>query len=82
MSKHPSEMTIGELMGLRAVNTARGGQIVSGSTLRTGRYGRSTRGLGETWARVGAGYDLDKRTLPYMLGPGFTGKRHGFNPAH
>ena len=36
-------------------------------------------GLGEPWVRV-YGDDLDRRTLPYIAGPGFTGRLHGLNP--
>ena len=79
MSKHPSEMNTWELMSLRAVNHARGGQIVFRFYDETGALWEVTRGLGDGWVRVYAGYDLDKRTLPYIIGPGFSGRRHGLN---
>ena len=79
MSKHPSEMTRWELMGLRAVNRARG-QPVFSFYAEGGALWNVCIGLGEPWVRVYGGYDLDKRTLPYIAGPGFTGRRHGLNP--
>jgi hypothetical protein len=80
MSKHPSEMTADELMGLRAVNSARGREVVFSFYNETGALWHVIPGLGEPWTRVYGGYDLDKRTLPYVIGPGFTGRRHGLNP--
>jgi hypothetical protein len=80
MSKHPSEMTIGELMSLRAVNTAGGSQTVYSFYADSGALWEVTRGLGEDWVRVYAGYDLDQRTLPYICGHGFRGRQHGLNP--
>jgi len=79
MSKHPSEMTMGELMSLRTVNTARGTPTVHSFYDEGGALWNVTSGLGEGWVRVYGGYDLDERTLPYIIGPGFTGKRHGLN---
>jgi hypothetical protein len=78
MSKHPSEMTPAELMALRAVNRARGPTVVEFYS-ETGALWQVCRGLGEPWARVYAGYDYDRRTLPLIVGPGFSGRRHGLN---
>jgi hypothetical protein len=80
VGKHPSEMTLGELMSLSAVNHARGGQTVHSFYDDAGGLWNVTRALGAGWARVYGGYDLDKRNLPYIVGPGFTGRRHGLNP--
>jgi hypothetical protein len=71
-------MSIGELMNLRAVNAARGPAVFEFYN-RTGALWRVCQGLGEPWVRVYAGYDLDKRTLPYIVGPGFRGRLHGLN---
>ena len=80
MNKHPSEMTIGELLSLRLVNHARGSSTVHSFYDEGGALWNVTTGLGGGWVRVYAGYDLDKRTLPYIIGPGFTGRLHGLNP--
>jgi hypothetical protein len=76
--KRPSDMTLGELMGLRAVNRARG-QPGFQFYDETGALWHVCTGLGEPWVRVYGGFDLDKRTLPYIVGPGFTGRLHGLN---
>jgi hypothetical protein len=73
-------MTVGELMGLRAVNSPRGRQSTFQFYDETGALWKITPGLGEPWVRVYAGYDLDRRTLPYVVGPGFHGRLHGLNP--
>jgi len=79
VSSHPRDMTIGELMSLRVVNSARGSPTVHSFYDEGGALWEVTRALGDGWVRVYAGYDLDKRTLPYIIGPGFTGRRHGLN---
>lgn len=69
-----------ELMNLRAVNRARGPAVFE-VYADNGALWRVCQGLGEPWARVYAGYDYDKRTLPLLVGPGFTGRRHRPNPS-
>ena len=79
MSKHPSQMTIGELMSLRANSSARRDKIVFRFYAPNGALWEVTPGLGGGWVRAYAGYDLDKRTLPRIVGPEFNGRRHGLN---
>ena len=76
--RHPNNMSAAELLALRAVNRARGPAVRS-FTDEAGRIWDIARGVGEPWVRVYAGYDLDARTLPYIVGPGFTGRRRGLN---
>jgi hypothetical protein len=72
-------MTTRELMSLSAVNHARGGQTAHSFHDEAGALWNVTHDLGGGWARVYADYDLDKRTMPYTVGPGFTGRLHGMN---
>jgi len=76
---NPRDMTMWELMMLTAVNSARGSPTVLTFYDEAGALWEVTRALAGGWSRVYAGYDLDKRTLPYVVGPGFRGKRHGLN---
>ena len=79
MSKHPCEMTREELLALRTMTIQRRPAAHSFAD-EAGRIWNITAGMGEPWVRVYAGYDLDRRTLPYIIGPGFTGRRRGLNP--
>jgi hypothetical protein len=63
----------GDPMNLRAVNRPCG-PVLHTFTDDAGRTWNITRGLGEPFVRVYAGYDLDKRTLPYIAGPGVAGR--------
>jgi hypothetical protein len=74
-------MTLKELMDLRAVNSARGDPIVRRCSSGPARSGRSPALGSDGWVRIYPGYDLDKRTLPYIIGAGFTGRRHAAEPA-
>ena len=74
MIKHPADMTMDELLALRAVNRARGAVMRSFAD-EAGRVWNVAAGRGEPWVRVYASFDLDRRTLPYISGPGVGGKR-------
>lgn len=76
MNKHPRDMTDVELMNLRTMTIQRG-PAVHAFIDEAGRIWNITPGWGEAWVRVYAGYDLDRRTLPYVSGPGFGGRRRG-----
>jgi hypothetical protein len=67
------DMSVAELLVLRAVNRAHG-PVARTVTDEAGRIWDIARGLGEPWVRVYAGYDLDARALPYIAGPGVTGR--------
>jgi hypothetical protein len=63
--KHPSEMSEEELTAINYFD-------------RFGAHWLVIRSTGqEHWSRVYAGYDLDRRTEPYIMGPGLNGKRRG-----
>jgi hypothetical protein len=69
-------MTIEELMALRTMTIQRR-EAVHSFADDARRIWNITPGWGEPWVRVYAGYDLDRRTLPYVSGPGVGGKRRG-----
>jgi hypothetical protein len=69
-------MTREELLALRAM-TIRRRPVVHSFADAAGRIWNVTPCMGEPWVRVCAGYDLGRRTEPYIAGPGVSGRRRG-----
>jgi hypothetical protein len=70
---HPRELNTVDLMNLRAVTVTRHPEVARRFADSAGRIWDIVPGFGEPWVRVYAGYDLGRRTQPYIAGPGVAG---------